>query len=195
MEHKTVESYNEFLNLMETSDYNDQIILNDGGRKYSNSYPPTFMNIELKDFKSSLSDSESKRTRLFPDIRISNQREIENKDVTGLFKEICPNELPGQVPELQAEAKLPELQDLDPQDHLKDLQLTDLQLTDLALDYQDYVPFGALDYDNVSIISYESDDDNDNDNAMVPGLFPKLDINKDFLKFDKLPLNPSYIAH
>lgn len=72
--------------------------------------------------------------------------------------------------------------------------------------------------DNLSILSYDDEEDEENynllqqfvsqtcdsesnsdsgPNPLVPGLFPKMDINDEdnFLKFDKLPLNPSYIVN
>lgn len=63
--------------------------------------------------------------------------------------------------------------------NMKDFEISlDLDQFDITLD------------DNVSVISYESD------NPVVPGLFPKMNIDDDdqFLKFDALPLNPSYIS-
>ncbi|CAH6721446.1 hypothetical protein CLIB1444_06S02344 [[Candida] jaroonii] len=185
---------------METTDYsNSQIILNmnhGNTRKYSHSYPPSFMNInDSKDFKNSFSDVETKRTSLFPEIRrksltkdyqcdqIYNQL---NKDIKNhVQKEISYGEDNSETNVPSRDSYHTPLQSNDSYNEFPHLQEFEISLEEYNLD-------------NISIISYESDDnddDDDNDNAMVPGLFPKLDINKNFLKFDKLPLNPSYIAH
>ncbi|KAK6458585.1 uncharacterized protein RJT20DRAFT_131751 [Scheffersomyces xylosifermentans] len=50
--------------------------------------------------------------------------------------------------------------------------------------------------DGAELVYDDEDDEDDEINPLAPGLFPKMNINDDekFMKFDTLPLTPSYVA-
>lgn len=47
--------------------------------------------------------------------------------------------------------------------------------------------------DDEDDLYYSGDSDSDS-NAVIPGLFPSMNIDRDFLTFEELPMNPSYVT-
>lgn len=212
-----VELYHEFLTCMEQTDYSDnQIVLNNSelSLNYGGDNLLTNTNDASVDSKvlKATSKPKSKHNQCDPDT---------HKYSPTFTRRPSPGSLSSQIKPISkhAESELP----VSPtsSDSLKShefVNANDFKLP-LAFDPQ-------IDYDytlnlehNISLLSSDEEEEDErlqyqflqnatkcstdemNDpqssNPLVPGLFPKMNLNDDetFLKFDKLPLNPSYIVN
>ena len=209
-----VELYHEFLNLMERTDYSDNQIVLDGTSS-SIKKTPTFRNSYIIPSKSTKPNDLQHRDL---HLGFANSYPPTNYSSYLLRPETAPENAPdptnSKTPNIDLHYQISPTSSSDSSNSNEFINMHDFNIPlDLTQQYD-----LTLD-DNLSILSYEDDEDEENYrlqqqflnttddttndssdeaiNPLVPGLFPKMDINDEdnFLKFDKLPLNPSYIVN
>lgn len=168
----TVELYNEFLNLMESTGCHDDLINVTHEEPPANTFP---LNLNLHLNINSYYDNLARSNYPNIDSKLYNICNGHDSDT------LAPT-VPKKPPYHKHNAIQPD-----------GLHRNIYMVQEMEDPYDVYTDD---ELENVNEYESENENDDEHENSIVPGLFPKMNTNDDvqFMGFDKLPLLPSYIS-